>query len=462
MNIKQSNLLIHFVGIGGIGMSGIAEILLQMGYRVSGSDISPSANTEKLEKLGAKIFIGHKPENVEDVSIIVFSSAIKEDNPEYMMAKVKNIPIMKRAEMLAELMRIKKGVAVAGTHGKTTTTSMLATIMQESDYSPTYIIGGIVNNLKGHANIGKGEYLVAEADESDGSFLLLNPLYSIITNIDDDHLDHYGSRENIFEAFKNFSNKVPFYGCCALNFEDPKNIEISKKIRKPYVSFGFESDIEKDYEARDISIQLDKTSFTLFHKGENIGEAYITLPGVHNVLNALGAIAIAHQMDIPFEKILRGIEKFEGVGRRFQKLFEEKDFEVIDDYGHHPTEIAKTIKALRDRVGDKKVIAFFEPHRFTRTRDCWDQFLHCFNYADKVYVGPIYSASESPIPGISSTRLVSDINKLHPGLCETLDTMEEMETIVNDISKSSVSVITLGAGSIGRKIRDWVITKSKI
>tara|TARA_R110002072_G_scaffold288917_1_gene455497 strand:+ start:179418 stop:180806 length:1389 start_codon:yes stop_codon:yes gene_type:complete len=462
MNAESHKIKIHFIGVGGIGMSGIAEILIHMGYKVSGSDMSPSHNTEKLQKIGAEIYIGHSEENIKDANIVVYSSAIPQSNPEYSYANKENIPLLRRAEMLAEIMRLKQGIAIAGTHGKTTTTSILATILKESNLNPTYAIGGIVENLKGHASIGTGTYFVAEADESDGSFLLLSPLYSVITNIDDDHLDHYGTSEDIFKAFLKFANKVPFYGLCALNGNDEKVLELRKKLKKPYVLFGISNDSsEFDYCASNLRYENGVQVYDLYYEGKKAEEITLNLPGDHNVSNSLGAIAIAHKVGLGFDTIRLGISKFQGVGRRFQTLVKKNGFELIDDYGHHPTEIEKTIKALRNKVGDERVVVFFEPHRFTRTRDCWNQFLHCFNLADKVYMAPIYAASEKPLTGINSERLKDDVNKLHPELIETLSNMDEMFEKLNLLQNEKVHVITLGAGSIGRKIRDWVIENNK-
>lgn len=319
MIVAGSGVRVHFIGIGGIGMSGIAEILLTLGYEVSGSDCSDSSTTHKLQSLGAKIFIGHTGTNVDDATVVIYSSAIKHSNPEIVSAKENNIPLMRRAEMLAELMRLKKGIAIAGTHGKTTTTSLLATILQESQYDPTYIIGGIVDNLNGHAKVGKGEFLIAEADESDGSFLMLNPIMSVITNIDNDHLDHYGSEEELHGAFVEFANRVPFYGLCSLNFHDEKTKKLIKKMRKPWVTFGI-SDIEEgaDFEAKNIRYKGTTVRFDIYHKGEFGSEIVLAIPGEHNVLNALGAISIAYNMGLTFDEISTSIAKFNGVGRRFK------------------------------------------------------------------------------------------------------------------------------------------------
>ncbi len=448
---------VHFIGIGGIGMSGIAEILLLMGYKVSGSDLIQSSVTERLKSLGATVFNGHVRENISGATVVVYSSAVKKTNPEMLAAKESNIPVMKRAEMLAELMRLKKGVAIAGTHGKTTTTSMLATILQEGQYCPTYIIGGIVTNLQSHARMGTGEFLVAEADESDGSFLLLSPVYSIITNIDNDHLDHYKSKEELLKAFEQFANGVPFYGLCAINAHDQRLLEIAEKMKKPFITFGIQ-DLgvdDADFLASNLSQSFEGVRFEMKHKNQSVG-VKLAIPGQHNVLNFLGSAAIAYNMGLELKEIAQAVAKFEGVGRRFQTLLVRESFEVIDDYGHHPTEIEATIKTLRESRSSKKVVVFFEPHRFSRTRDCWDQFLHCFNGADKVYMGPIYPASELPIAGISSRRLAEDINRLHPGLVESLEHMEDMKHLLSENKDKNWAVLSLGAGSIGRTIREWV------
>ena len=443
---------VHFIGIGGIGMSGIAEVLLSLGYKVSGSDISESATVAKLRRLGAEVYIGHKSENVADATVMVYSSAIDDTNPEVIIAKANRLPIMRRAEMLAELMRLKKGLAIAGTHGKTTTTSFLATILQESKYDPTYIIGGIVKNLDGHAKVGKGEFLVAEADESDGSFLLLNPIMSVVTNIDNDHMDHYGDEATLLKSFTQFINKVPFYGLTALNANDERLMALTKDVKKPWVTFGV--DTKADFEARNIRYEGNLAIYDLFYADEKQIEIKITIPGKHNIQNSLGAIALAYNMGVPFEDIASSIIKFDGVGRRFQTLFTENSFEIIDDYAHHPTEIDVTLRAMKETRPDKKIVVVFEPHRYSRTRDCWDAFLHCFNSADTVYISPIYPASEQPIAGIESDRLIADINKLHPDLVQKLDAVENINVIIDKYKKENVTFVTLGAGSIGRIIRE--------
>lgn len=456
MNINIQDISVHFIGIGGIGMSGIAEILLSLGYKVTGSDISESANVVRLRELGAKVFIGHAKNNITDeTTVVVYSSAVNEFNPEMQIARENQIPIMRRAEMLAELMRLKRGIAIAGTHGKTTTTSFLATILSASNYDPTYIIGGIVSNLAGHAKVGSGEYLVAEADESDGSFLMLNPIMSVVTNIDLDHMDHYGSEDVLLESFEEFINKVPFYGLSSLNADDKRLMNLVPSVKKPVVTFGIVN--EADYNASDITMDGLSSEFDLIHDGKNLGRILINLPGKHNVLNALGAISIAHKMGVPIDKIKSSIKSFENVGRRFQLLFKNDDVEILDDYGHHPTEIASTLGTLKD-IRTHKKIAIFEPHRFSRTKDCWNEFLHCFNDVDELYMCPIYPASEEPIAGITSERLVEDINRLHPGLAKNIE-LKDIDSIIRTNKNSTI--MTLGAGSIGRVIREWVLDNDR-
>ena len=447
---------IHFIGIGGIGMSGIAEILLSMGHRVSGSDRVLSHVTERLKQLGAEIFKGHSEENIKEAKVVVYSSAITKDNKEMIAAQKNRIPIMKRAEILADLMRFKKGVAIAGTHGKTTTTSMLATILEENKHNPTYIIGGVVSHLKTHAQEGTGEFIIVESDESDGSFLLLDPIYSIITNIDNDHLDYYHTEEKQFKSFKKFANKVPFYGLCALNVHDKKLLKIASQMKKPCVTFGIDNAlVNADYLASQIKSFSQKVNFQLKHKNKSV-KICLETPGSHNILNFLGAAAIAHNMGLSLEEIAYGISHFKGVGRRFQKLLLSDSLEIIDDYGHHPTEIEVTIKTLREIRPNKKIVVFFEPHRFTRTRDCWHQFLTCFGKSDKVYLGPIYPASEPPLDGISSKKLANDINQKFSSLVSSMAQMEDMKDILTKNKNQGWVVLTLGAGSIGRIIREWI------
>lgn len=459
----NKELKIHFIGIGGIGMSGIAEVLINLGYHVSGSDISSNPNTEKLHSKGAEIFLGHQSENIKNVQLIVYSSAIDENNPEIKQARLDGLPIIKRAEMLAELMRLKFGVAIAGSHGKTTTTSFLSTILKELDYKPTCIVGGIVKNLGGHALKGDSEYLIAEADESDGSFLFLNPIMSIITNIDNDHLDYYKTVENIENAFEEFANKVPFYGCVAININDEKSRKLRDKLRRPYVTFGIfdeKTNLEEpDYYANNIVFTEEGTSFDVCHKDEKV-KANITLAGNHNVLNALSAIVIAHKLESNLTCICKAIESFEGVGRRFEILFKNEKMVVVDDYGHHPTEVLATLQTAKDKYPNKKIVAVFEPHRFSRTKEFWGEFRDSFSSVEKVYIAPIYAASESGIEGITSENLVTDIKKSY-GNAELLEEWGHLPNIFEKYKDDNIIILSMGAGSISKltrqKLEEWIL-----
>jgi len=454
----NKNIFVHFIGIGGIGMSSIAEVLINQGIHVSGSDLQKSSITEKLKKLGAKINIGHKASNIENPYVIVYSSAVREDNPEIIEAKSKQIPIMKRAEMVADLMKLKCGIAIAGTHGKTTSTSFLVTILKECGIDPTYLIGGIVKNLDGHAGVGKGNYLVTEADESDGSFLLLNPVYSVITNIDFDHMEYYKTEENLVKAFTQFANNIPFYGCCALNAHDQRLTKIRNKMKRQFVTFAVENHdgIDADYIAKNIEITFIQSKYDLFYKNEFVQQISISVPGNHNVLNSLGAIAISHLIGINFSDIAKSISKFNGIGRRCQIIYRKKNLWVIDDYAHHPTEIINTLKTIRECEKDKTIIAIFEPHRYTRTKDCWDEFQKCFFHADSLYICPIYHANEEPIKGIDSKTLSDEINartKINK-FSKPIDDISEIEKIINEDYTKETIIISLGAGAIGKEIKD--------
>lgn len=446
---------LHFIGVGGIGMSGIAEVLLDLGYTVSGSDLNASAVTENLKKKGAEIFIGHKAGNVEGSTIIVYSSAIDPKNPEVIRARELEIPMIRRAEMLAELMRLKFGIAVAGSHGKTTTTSLIATIFQEAKLDATYIIGGIVNNLGGNARKGDGEFLIAEADESDGSFLLLNPIMSAVTNIDDDHLDHYGSREKIIEAFVEFVNKLPFYGRVAMNANDAASLNIKSKVKRPIVWYGIELDGDvADYVTREVKFSAGGTEFDLYYKGEKILRFKTNLMGNHNVSNTLAAISISHEAGLHWDVIQKGILSFQGVGRRLEKLYEKDSFVVIDDYGHHPTEIKATISTLR-KIENRPLCVVFEPHRYSRTQNFWKEFQECFEGTDELYITPIYAASEHPVQGITSEALVEEMKKRGKKVYY-LSSLDEMKGLLRSKKDKSTVFVTLGAGAISKKVREMV------
>lgn len=446
---------LHFIGIGGIGMSGIAEVLLDLGYNVSGSDLNASPVTENLQKKGAEIFIGHKAENVEGSTIIVYSSAIDTKNPEVIRATELAIPMIRRAEMLAELMRLKFGIAVAGSHGKTTTTSLIATIFNEAKQDATYIIGGIVRNLGGNAKKGDGEYLIAEADESDGSFLLLNPIMAAVTNIDDDHLDHYGSKDKIVSAFEEFVNKLPFYGRVALNANDATSVEIKSKVKRPIVWYGIEvgGDVA-DYVAKNVELSAGGTEFDLYYKDEKVSRFKTNLMGYHNISNSLAAISISHEAGLEWDVIQKGLLSFQGVGRRLEKLFEKDSFVVIDDYGHHPTEVRATISTLR-KVDKRPLCVVFEPHRYSRTQNFWKEFQECFEGSDELYITPIYAASEKPIEGITSEALVEAMKKSGKPV-HFLPSLDGMKDLIEKRKNSGTVFVTLGAGAISKKVREMV------
>ena len=446
---------LHFIGIGGIGMSGIAEVLLDLGYIVSGSDLNGSSVTENLKKKGASVFLGHAAANVEGATIIVYSSAIDPKNPEFARAQELKIPMIRRAEMLAELMRLKFGIAVAGSHGKTTTTSLIATIFQEANLDATHIIGGIVSNLGGNAKKGDGEFLIAEADESDGSFLLLNPIMAAITNIDDDHLDFYGTKEKVVEAFVEFVNKLPFYGRIALNANDKSSLAIKSQVKRPMVWYGIETALENvAYLAKNIQLSANGTSFELHYKNEKVILIKTHLLGLHNVSNTLAAIAISQEAGLEWEVIQKGLLKFQGVGRRLEKLFEKNDFLVIDDYGHHPTEVKATITALKN-VDQRPLCVVFEPHRYSRTQNFWKEFQECFEGSDELFILPIYAASEIPLPGITSEALVIEMKKMGKQV-EFLPSLGEMNSVLQSHKKPGTIFLTLGAGSISKTIREMV------
>lgn len=454
----NKELKVHFIGIGGIGMSGIANILINLGYQVSGSDLSENLNVQNLKNLGAQIYKGHAASNIENVQLVVYSSAINHSNPEVQKAKELHIPIIKRAEMLAELMRLKFGIAVAGSHGKTTTSSFLSTILKELDYKPTCIIGGIVKNLGGHAVKGDGDYLVAEADESDGSFLFLNPIMSVITNIDDDHLDYYKTSENIEAAFEEFANKVPFYGCVALNIHDEKSMKLKGKLRRPYITYGLNTLKEKaDFVASDIEYTEDGTSFRVNHEDQT-SQASITLSGEHNVLNATAAIAMACKLGVSLGNACDKISSFEGVGRRFEILHRTDKMVVVDDYGHHPTELQATIATAKDRYPHRKIIAIFEPHRFTRTKNFWNDFRDSFSNVDKAFITPIYPASEEPIENITSERLVAEINEKYAN-ASLMNDWNELSSLFDEYQDQDFVILSMGAGSISSmtrsKLEQW-------
>ncbi|MGD0308248.1 MAG: UDP-N-acetylmuramate--L-alanine ligase [Acidobacteriota bacterium] len=436
---------IHFVGIGGIGMSGIAELLLNLGYKVSGSDLKPGATTQRLSALGGRIFAGHAAENVRDANVVVVSSAVRPDNVEVIEAKKLQIPVIPRAEMLAELMRLKYSVAIAGSHGKTTTTSMVATVLVRGGYDPTVVIGGRLNAFGSNAKLGKGEFLVAEADESDGSFLKLSPTLAVVTNIDREHLDHYAGLAEIQNAFTVFVNKVPFYGAAVLCLDDPGVQAILPRVERRIVSYGTSN--QADLAASRIEYQNFGCSYQIRWHGELLGALSLQVPGQPGVLNSLAAVAIGLELDIPAEKILAALSSFQNADRRFQIKGESRGVLVIDDYGHHPTEIMATLSAARGST-DRRIVAVFQPHRYSRTRALEEEFARAFYHADVVVVLPIYAAGEDPIEGVRAEKLVALIKKHgHRDVTFAPDFPAAMQTLRERL-KAGDLLITLGAGDV--------------
>jgi UDP-N-acetylmuramate--alanine ligase len=437
---------IYFVGIGGIGMSGIAELLLNLGYLVSGSDAKESLITKRLNQLGAKIYIGHKASQVAGVDVIVTSSAISADNAEVLAARERLIPVIPRAEMLAELMRLKYGIAVAGTHGKTTTTSIVAAILAKGKLDPTIVVGGRLNSLGSNAKLGSGEFLVAEADESDGSFLKLSPTIAVVTTIDAEHLDYYGTLDNIKRNFLQFINKVPFYGAAVLCL-DQKNIqELIPKVEKRYITYGLNT--QADVMAEQITFSKFSSSFNVLYRGESLGKVNNNIPGLHNVYNCLAAVGVGIDLGLEFSTIKSALEEFVGADRRFQLIGEAGDILIIDDYAHHPVEIKATLRAAKDGFG-RRTVVIFQPHRYTRTRDMLDEFFTAFYQADVLVVTDIYSAGEKPIPGISAQQIAEGVKEHGHREVVFIPNMEEIVPYVLEVLKPKDMLLTLGAGNVG-------------
>jgi UDP-N-acetylmuramate--alanine ligase len=442
----QSNYHIHFVGIGGIGMSGIAELLINLGYTVSGSDLKLSHITQRLEKKGAIIFQGHAKEQIKDANVIVTSSAIPMENPEVIQARQMVIPIIPRAEMLAELMRIKYSIAVSGAHGKTSTTAMISQILNGAGLDPTVIIGGLLQGLDTNALHGKGDFIVAEADESDGSFLKYAPAIAAVTNIDLEHLDFYKDLEEIKDTFVQFINSVPFYGLAILCLDNEHIQDILPRIHVRYTTFGMSA--QSDLQARDISFQNGKSRFCVFHKDKDLGEINLNIAGKHNISNALAGIATGLELKIPFNTIKKALEEIKGVKRRLEIKGRKKGIVVMDDYGHHPTEIMATLTAIRESYPDKRIIVAFQPHRYTRTRGLFDEFTRSFYQSDILIVLPIYAASETPIEGVDSKTLCEGIKAHgHRDVSFAPDFNQALSMITHKATEGDM-VITLGAGDI--------------
>ena len=443
---------LHFVGIGGSGMSGIAEVMLNLGYVVSGSDASPGAATQRLQSLGARIDAEHAAANVKDADALVVSSAIRSDNPELVAARARRIPVVPRAEMLAELMRLKQGIAIAGTHGKTTTTSLVASILAAGGLDPTFVIGGRLNSAGVNARLGAGEYIVVEADESDASFLHLSPVISVVTNIDNDHMETYGhDLARLRQAFVEFIARLPFYGRAVLCIDDQRVREILPLVSKPVLTYGFAADAQ----VRAVAALPDGTGmrFTVERDGRAALAVRLALPGEHNVRNALAAIAVAQELGLPDAAVLEALEGFKGVGRRFARMGEIPiaggAFTLIDDYGHHPVEMAATLSAARGAFPGRRIVLVFQPHRYTRTRDCFEDFIDVLSRADALLLTEVYPAGEAPIvaaDGRSLARALRVASRIEPVFVESV---EALPRAVLDAARPGDVVITMGAGSIG-------------
>jgi len=444
---------IHFVGIGGTGMSGIAEVLFNLGYRVSGSDIKESPVTQRLAGLGMEIFIGHRRENIANVDVVVVSSAVDRSNAEVDEAYLNRIPVIPRAEMLAELMRFRFGIAVAGTHGKTTTTSLAASILAEGGLDPTFVIGGRLNSSGSNARLGTGHYLVAEADESDASFLCLQPMISVVTNIDQDHMATYeNSYQRLQDTFIEFLQHLPFYGLAVLCLDDPGIREILPRVTKPVTTYGV--DEEADIRAVDIKQEGMHTHFSVLRRGDYpVLDVTLNMPGWHNMLNSLAAIAIATRLNVDDAAIVKSLGAFKGVGRRFQ-INGDIDFDggkltLVDDYGHHPKEIAATLEALRQAWPERRSVVIFQPHRYTRTRDLFEDFVHVLSTVNVLILLEVYSAGEAPIPGSDGRALSRAIRVRGQVDPVFVDDLEELPTILARIAKANDVILTMGAGNVG-------------
>ena len=437
---------IHFVGIGGIGMSGIAEVLLNLGYTVSGSDIAVSDVTQRLQQRGARVYQGHAASHVQRTDVVVVSSAVHRDNIEVIAAREQHIPVIPRAEMLAELMRMKYGIAVAGTHGKTTTTSLIATIMAHGGLDPTVVIGGRLNSLGSNAKLGQGEYLVAEADESDGSFLMLSPTIGVVTTVDAEHLDFYRDLEAIKDAFSHFINKVPFYGCSVICLDQPNIQSLVPQIHKRFITYGLTS--QADYVARDLYFIGPRSQFEVFQAGRRLGPFSVNLPGVHNVYNALAAIAVGRELDVPLPSIAKALEEFSGIHRRFEILGVRHGVTVVDDYAHHPEEIRQTLRAAKSVWPDARLVVVFQPHRYTRTQFLQQEFFTAFYEADVLVLLDIYAAAEPPIPGVTTALLYEGIKAHGQRDVYYLRERDQVMPFLRQQVRENDILATLGAGDV--------------
>ncbi|MFO7839280.1 MAG: UDP-N-acetylmuramate--L-alanine ligase [Desulfosalsimonadaceae bacterium] len=437
---------IYFVGIGGIGMSGIAELLLNLGYRVSGSDIAASDVTERLAALGGRIYQGHHPAQVEGVDVVVTSSAISRDNPEVRAAMDASIPVIPRAEMLAELMRLKYSVAVAGAHGKTSTTSLLASVLAGGGLDPTVVIGGKLKQINTNAVLGQGDFIVAEADESDGSFLKFSPSIAVVTNIDLEHVDFYGDLEAIKKVFLEFIDRLPFYGVAVLCLDNEAVQDIIPFIRKRCITYGLSA--QADIQARDVAFEARKSRFRVYNRGGEVGEVELNLPGLHNIYNALASIAVGMELEVSFDRIRAALEKVEGVQRRLEEKGEAAGVKVIDDYGHHPTEIKTTLEAIRKSWSVKRLIVVFQPHRYSRTQALFDDFTRSFYECDKLVLLPVYPAGEAEIKGVDHCGLADGVRHHGHKDVSCFDAIDDAVTFLEGNAADGDIVLTLGAGNV--------------
>jgi UDP-N-acetylmuramate--alanine ligase len=453
--------IIHFVGIGGIGMSGIAELLYNLGYEVTGSDLRDSETTRRLKELGIKVHIGHKTENIDNAHVVVVSSAVSDDNPEVVEAKRRSIPVIPRAEMLAELARLKYGILVAGAHGKTTTTSLISTILAHGGLDPTVVIGGRLKATGSNARLGQGEFLVAEADESDGSFLRLSPTVAVVTNIDREHMDFFKTMDSLKMAFLSFMNKVPFYGVSIVCIENEHLRELLPSIQRRYITYGFTNEAELC--ATNIRKGYMSLSFEVIHKGRNIGNFELPMIGAHNVLNSLSAIGVALELQMDVSEIRGALKGFNGIQRRFEFKGEADGVKVFDDYGHHPSEIKATLRAAKEGILMKqgRLFVVFQPHRYTRTKDLMDEFSSSFDDADSLVLMDIYSAGEIPIRGISSAVLFDRIKKRgHKNIVYMKNREDAIGHIISNLQRGDI-LLTLGAGDVW-KVGEEILNKLKV
>ncbi len=437
---------IHFVGIGGIGMSGIAELLLNLGYKVSGSDLSLSDITDRLQRLGGAIYKGHAANQIKGADVVVTSSAVDSDNPEVTEAHKASIPVIPRAEMLAELMRLKYSIAISGAHGKTSTTSIVANVLGAGKLDPTVVIGGKLKSIGSNAVLGKGEFIVAEADESDGSFLKFSPAIAVVTNIDREHLDFYKDLDDIKRVFLEFIDRVPFYGLAVLCLDNEAVQDLIPSIKKRIATYGMST--QADFQARDVSFEGMKSRFSVYRQGKKMGDILLNLPGIHNVYNSMAAIVVGVELDIPFKTIKKALETTEGVQRRLEIKGEKKDVLVVDDYGHHPTEIQTTLQAAKESWPDRRKVVVFQPHRYTRTKALFNEFTRSFYQSDLLVVLPIYAASEKPIAGVDSVELSNSIRAHGHKNVVHVESFDEAVGYLEKHLKKNDLLLTLGAGNV--------------